>query len=506
MRYFYILQERYEKMKTRRILSLILASLMLSVSMLSCAQESEDGNNNNDTPSGGNESKESATETESETEPELTDGLEDKNFNGYDFRILSVYWKNDDSAHFMMYEDITGNPVNDALNASMNYIENRFNIKYDVISGGDEFNTQTTVRSTINAGDDIFDITIGHDGLTFTLAKEGLFYNMMDVEQFDFTKPWWPDGTVNSLSLLGKLYCASNYMTYTGLHWTRAMIVNKDYANDIGLEIPYDTVREGKWTTDEFMTLVNGRSQDLDGNGKIDEDDRVAYASGGETAYCLQESNGINLYPRDEEGVPYLDIDLEKITTFVDKWRGLMSSQDYRKDGAFATDLFEKGNVLFCYGQIGDAYDRYRNTDIRYGFLPTPKYDEAQANYINCCTDLPWAIPKTVKGEQIDIIGTLCEAISCYNYKNVLPAYFDVAMKSRTAETPDDAEMLQLIADTRTISFAHAYGLKFARILDDIGENSTAVASYFKTSQKVAAKELDKIVKTFEKAAGEAGA
>lgn len=133
---------------------------------------------------------------------------------------------------------------------------------------------------------------------------------------------------------------------------------------------------------------------------------------------------------------------------------------------------------------------------MRYGFLPTPKFDEYQENYINCCTDLPWAIPKTAQGEQLDIIGTLCEAISCYNYQKVLPAYFDVAMKSRAADSADDAEMLQIVADTRTISFGYSFGLPLNNILDKIG--SQEAASFLKSSEKMATKVLEKLSQTFE--------
>ncbi|MBO7405660.1 MAG: hypothetical protein J6V24_11915, partial [Clostridia bacterium] len=118
-------------------------------------------------------------------------------------------------------------------------------------------------------------------------------------------------------------------------------------------------------------------------------------------------------------------------------------------------------------------------------------------DYVNCCTDMPWAIPKTVSGDQVDIIGTICEAMSCYNYQNVLPAYFEVAMKARTADTEQDAEMLQLIADTRTISFAYSYGMAFNNILSDLQSGSRETASYIQSTEKVAAKTLERMLKTF---------
>lgn len=476
-------------------MSCLIASLFL---LTACSGA---GNGTEDDPSiaGGqdNTSVTPVTESEPETEPPLTDGLGNPDLGGYEFRILSCLFSGEESAHRIMYEELTGNPVTDVLYQSKITLEDRFNVTIGYIEGGNEFGTQATTRASITAGDDAFDIVMAHDGLTFDLAKAGLFYDMNKVDQFDFTKPWWPDGAVNSLSLGGKLYCASNYISYLGLHWARALMVNKDYAERMGLTIPYDMVREGTWTLDAMLAWIAGATVDTDGDGKITNKDDVAFCTGSQTTYCLQESLGIQPYPRDENGVPYIDLDVERIDTIAQKWRSLVQSDDYMNGGGFGETLFVNGNYLICYGLIGDAYDIYRNTDIRYGFLTSPKGDEIQENYVNCCTDMPWAIPKTVSGEQVDIIGTVCEAMSCYNYLHVLPAYFDVAMKARTADTEQDAEMLQLIADTRSISFAYSYGMPFNNILSDLQSGTKETASYIKSNEKVATKTLERMLKTF---------
>lgn len=493
-------------MKVKRKLSLVLALIMLLSSLASCASGKEsDGDDKSAGQDGANSaggsSQSESDETETETEEVIDDGLGNPDLGGYDFRIFSVYWGDDDGAHRMIYDEVTGNAVNDELNKAKNYIENRFRVKLNVVSGGDAGQTKDATANAIKAGSPDFDITVGHDSSTFALAQEGLFRDMKSVEQFDFSKPWWPDGTVENLSIANRLYCASNYMSYLGLHWTRAVMVNKDLAADLNLDVPYDKVREGKWTLDEMISMATGVSQDLDGNGTIDTNDRIGFTTGTETSYCFQLSLGINPYPKDENGISYLDIDVDKLDTFLTKWRAFMKTPDYYygTGAGFGEDVFNNANTLLVFGQIGDAYDIYRNVDMRYGFLPSPKYDEAQESYVNCCTDLPWAIPKTAVGDQLTVIGTVCEALSAYNYKNVLPVYFDVAMKSRTADSPDDAEMLQLIADTRTISFAHAYGLKFARILSDIGSSSQEAASYVQSNQKVAKKTLEKLIASVEK-------
>ena len=101
-------------------------------------------------------------------------------------------------------------------------------------------------------------------------------------------------------------------------------------------------------------------------------------------------------------------------------------------------------------------------------------------------------------GEQQHVVGTICEAMSAYNYNHVLPVYLEGALKSRAADSADDTEMLQIIADTRTIGFAYGYGLQINNILGDILDNGQGAASYFKSKEKVAEKALNKMISSFE--------
>lgn len=478
----------------KRTTAFLLAALMIL--LCACSETGTDEKAPDDTAPVLTDEVEEITE---ETEEELTDGLPDTDLGGYEFRILSCYFGGDEGAHRIMYEDFTGNPVQDALRENTIYVEDRFNVSIGFIAAGNEFATESTMRTSITAGDDAYDIAISHDGLTFGLANEGLFYNMFNIEQFDFTKPWWPEGTVNGLSLVNQLYCASSYLSYLGIHWTRACMINKDYASQINIEIPYEMVREGLWTLDAMNNMVIGTSIDLDGNGRImAQKDQVGFVTGSQTTYCLQESLGISPYQRDENGYPYLELNVERIDAAVNKWRELVASGDYFSTSGSGEDTFKNANALLCYGLIGDAYDYYRESEMSYGFLPSPKADEFQESYINCCTDLPWSIPKTISEEQAAIIGTIVEALSCVNYKKALPAYFEVAIKGRLADTPDDAEMLQIIADTRTLSFAYCYGLTFNNILGDLATSKSEVASYLEKSQKLATKSLEKLVSKYE--------
>ncbi len=480
--------------KHQQILALALSILMLSSCLVSCSETATD-----ETEPVPTANPYSETEAESVNETEyISDDLPDVKFDGYAFRILSCQFYNKELATYMTFDDYTGVPVNDALYESKINIEDRFDTAISWIETGNETDGMNTSRTAINAGDDAFDILIGQDKNTLGLGKEGLLRNMYDFEQFNFDKPWWPDNTVESWTIAGKMYAASSYISYCGLHWTRAIIYNKEWAEDLHMDSLYDMVREGTWTLDTLNSLTEDVSYDYDGNGKMNEKDKVGFTSGSQTWYCLQESVDLPVYRHDANGEIYMDFDVDRVDKFVNIMRELTNKDRYVSSGDFGTDMFEKGNALFAYTQVGDAYDYIRISDIKYGFLPTPKLDENQENYINCCTDVPWAIPKTVMGEQQEIVGTICEAMSCYNYNHVLPAYFEVALKSRAADAPDDAEMLQLISDTRTIGFAYGYDLLMNNILGDILESTQEVASYYKSKEKAAGKSLEKMIANFE--------
>ena len=482
------------KRSLMRTLSLLLLVAILSA-MISCSTATT---GEGDTAQPQTPSAEEVVTAGAEEDPYVYDDLPDTDFNGYDFRVLSCYFYNKELATYLTFDEITGDPVDDVLYASRDNIQNRFNIEIRWIETGDTTAGRDAVKKAVTAGDNSFDIHIGHDTNTFGLGKDGYLYNLMAVEQFNFDKPWWPKNTVESLRIGDKMYAASSYLSYCGLHWTRVITFNKDWAEDLGYTGLYDEVREGKWTLDRLYDLTEGVSDDLDGNGKFNAKDRIAFTSGSQTWYCMQEAAGIPVYSHDAEGIPYLDIDIERVTKYVDIMRKLITGDDYIASGDFGIDQFKNDKALFAYTQVGDAYDTYRITDLRYGFLPTPKLDEAQADYINCCTDVPWCIPKNVSSDQLDVIGTVVEGMSCYNYNNVLPAYYEVAIKARTADAPDDAEMLSIISDTRTISFSYTYALTYNNIVNGCVENNSEVASYFKKNEKVATKTLDKLIEKYD--------
>ena len=258
----------------------------------------------------------------------------------------------------------------------------------------------------------------------------------------------------------------------------------------------YSEVREGTWTWDNFYSIVGNIYVDENGNGRKDKGDRFGIIGDNSYYYCIQEDFELSAYKKDENMIPYLDMDIEKVDAYVEKMRAMFAADSYLD---VEEQYFATGNSAFVFCQVKDINNYYRDSEVKYGIFTYPKFDENQKDYINCCTDVPWGIPKNVTGDRLDLIGTVTEAMSCYNYNNVLPAYYETAIKARTADAPDDAEMLSIISDTRTISFSYTYSLTYNNIVNGCVENNAEVASYFKKNEKVATKTLAKMIENYEK-------
>ena len=116
--------------------------------------------------------------------------------------------------------------------------------------------------------------------------------------------------------------------------------------------------------------------------------------------------------------------------------------------------IFVDGRALFHYTALETlTYDDMRASDIDYGVLPLPKYDEKQENYITPSFDCQFAIPTTAN--DLDKISLLIEAYSSAGYNITREAYFETALSIKYTRDDDSVEMLGIISDTLAVDLAY---------------------------------------------------
>lgn len=481
-------------MKTRKILCLLLAAAA-SIALASCA-ESKDVSGSSDT----NASASTEAITEEVAETEIKDSLPDTDLEGYSFRIAAF---SDNHKKTMYVEEMTGNLVDDAVYNKNRTVEDRFNVDIvlsDLCAAGESNPDQVDfIKTEIMSGNDSFDIVQGHDVNMANASLEGNFVNVYEIPHLDFDKPWWPAPTVESLTINGKMYLMSCNLSYVQLRSTRVLYFNKSILNDLSIAYPYEQVYDGSFTLDSLNDIVKACYQDINGDGQTNEGDRYGIVNP-KYYYCVLEPFNVEPYVKNSDGELEYSFDLTKNQLIVEKLYNLY----FGSAGAItekAIDYFKAQNSAFVYTNLGDAVSIFSFTDIIYGILPMPKLDESQDQYYGGSTDRPIAVPITL--QNLEAAGIVIEAMNAEGYKQVFPAYYEVALKARYADANDDANMIDIVHNNCICSFTYMFGnysSSYNNMLETLFNAktpSTDVASYAAKNEKTQIKRVETIMKYY---------
>lgn len=478
----------------KKAISLLLVLTMLLASVSSCSENTEadtETENRNQTTANEQPSAEEDIITAEEPE-ELPDNLPEKDFDGKDFMIAAI---NEERSNYFFVEEFNGDVVNDAVRSANVKVMDRFNSNIVPV-----LNEQlgTLIRDCTASNDHAFDIATFHDIESGNISLEGCYRDIAAVPYIDMSKPWWPAYSVDSLMVGGSMYLFTNYISYQGIANTNAVYMNKDMASDYGIEVPYETVRNGEWTLDVFTSMMENIYVDNNGNGVRDIDDTFGFACNS-SLWGIQESFGITPIKEDENGQLYLAMNDERTYSLYEKYYHMMCETE----GGFLNNdgtRFSEGKELFQFASVG-ASRWMRELEFEYAFLPMPKLDELQENYFSGCCDRPFGISITSTDDEF--LGIMVEAMSAEGYKQIRPAFFDVALKQKFASDKESAEMLQIIGDTTIMDFSYIYSnydnFSWALMkLIDVNKPSADFASYYSRNEKPNLKKIEKLQGQFD--------
>jgi len=473
-------------------LSFFLAlALTFTAIATSCAKEGEKAAS--DTTA--SQSVESET-TELDARAAISDDLPSKDWGGRQFRIFSSPGR--ETTFYAEEQD--GEVINDALYNARATTEERFNVEVvNIPSGGDDVGHNDKIRTSITAGEYAFEIAENHDSLSGGLAVQGLFLNLYDIPYLNFEKPWWPSNAVDSLTFQGKMFLGSSNFSFRGFHWTRVIYFNKDLLLDYNMEEPYKYVFDGTWTLDRFISLVKDTYEDLNGNSQRDDEDLYGYVAKG-PIYCYLEQYDLTPVIKTEDGGLELGVNNPRTLTLVEKMYSLLfeSAGGLIRDFTTAEKMFSSNRALFAFGYISNAVDIYRYTEVNYGIVMQPKLDDTQKQYRAEYTDRFMLFPIT--SEDLEFSGMIFEAMSAEGYKQVFPAYYEIALKQKFTYDAESVQVLDIINDVRVLDFSYIYIPEINGILNQLFYSSPSrdFASLYKKNEKALNAKLQNIVKSYE--------
>lgn len=443
-------------MKIKKWVLLVLFAMLLS----GCSQ-SKDAETGNGTGADTSALTETAPEVGAETE--IPDDLPAVKFGGRDFRTYTRDCGNCPHISGLYIEELTGDVVNDAVYARNLSVEERFDVKIVApITGTD--GECAALNTAVNAGDDFCDVANWHYKHLGDSAAKGYFVDMRSIGVLGMDKPWWYQNVNDAYSVGGHYYVMVGMYDIDNFLDNICMYFNKNlFAVTFPDEDLYTLAKEGKWTVDKFMTLAAQSAIDLDGDGVMDPTkDQYAYGHANGYSFVYQFAWQQPVTERDSDGYPVTCINTSHMTDMVEKLHSMLfvnSENIVEESSVQAENAFKEDREMFQLHSLKAASTTFRDMDSDFGILPVPKWDEAQNGYYTHATahTSAVAIPVTKDNDGFVFAETILEAMAAEGYRQVRPAVYEVAMKSKYTRDEISYEMIDIVVRGRTADFAEIF-------------------------------------------------
>jgi len=502
----------------RTIIYLVCVSLFCcSVMISSCGGDKPNPNDNMTSEETGktvNNPEETAETVPVESEYEFP-GV---NYGGADFSVISSATKSWSPTNYsdIVVEGDIGEVLNDAVYNRNLQIEETFGIKLkqteivpdDVIG---------RARKLITAGDDTYDaMFVCHcwNGTIGTLALEGCLYNLAELHELQFDKPWWNQNINEQLKIgaSNSLYFAFNDIVIHSMQSAMIMIFNEKMMQDLGLDFPYDLVRTGKWTLDEYGKYVKaGTNLNGDENWKWKTSGNSIYghASYHMDATAMLIGTDVQIIGFDNNNLPYFAADNEHFYNAVQKLADILSvdGQYYYEDAnaTHRSEVFMNERALFLGGHLGTAAS-LRDMETPFGILPIPKYDENQENYRTHTHSGTVFTVIPVTSADPNKAAIILDAMAYLSYKDVKPVYYDVALPNKHLRNEDSIEMIDIILNARSIHIGYVYDWTTSFLNNSmrtaIQKNNPDTASMIEKAKESIEASIQKTIDFFENTGG----
>ncbi len=479
----------------KKIVQLLLLSALL-LTAASCGDS--------DTPT--TETKD-ASQTNADTETTAADPLDflpaDVRYEGETITVLNSTAYENKYGHEVAYleEDIVGGDiVAEAVYERNMRVSERLGVKIEAVEGSwwDTWNKELSL--SIQAGDNAYDAICGAVLTAYKCIPQGYLTNLKHVSSVNLSSPWWDQKEIAGMTFLDGVYTLAGDINFYDNYGTSCMFFNVEMCQNNDLALPYQAVRDGTWTFDMLNGMVKDLYQDLNGDGKSDENDLFGMVSnGGIVRRMLYGLNNQEIY-LNEENYPVIN-ESEEIDNTISMIVDLMKTKGYYSsggDGSYA-EIFTNGRALFSEDNLTYLiYARSIDT-FTIGVLPYPKLDENQENY--CCTitdaySTVYGIPVTADAE---MVGYVLEAMGAASVDTLTEAVIEKNCMIKSVRDEDSADMLRLILDSAAYplpmvaNYGNIYDLLLGIGTSKNNNYATQLAKMKKKVEKAIATDLEQI-------------
>ena len=501
---------KFSKIKITAFILTIIMVFSLALNILSCAKntpaddnkptaENSEKSGNSDEDSEGGDSETEKSGSSVETRPDYD--LPEKDFGNYNFRIISrsenanLHWWNYDISS----DEENGDPINDAVYSRNKKVEELYNI---TIKNIPDDSVGSKASRSIKAGSDDYDlVVIGLRDGQENLINSGYLMDLRQMPYVDLTKPWWDQKAVEQLSMNNKLYATSCDLTVRDKDAIIILMFSKTLLKNNQLDDPYQLVLSGQWTLDKMYDMMKTVVKDLNGDGKMDDEDQYGLVSQLRHSQYMFNGAGEYISKLNSDKIPeitlYSDRTVavcEKIASTQNKEYAIFADEQSSKysdvwDG-FQVPFFASDHALFYHAGM-NRVTLLRTMETDFGILPPPKFDESQKDYyisVDAWCTSAVSVPITI--EDKEKTGLILETLAYESRYILLPAYYDINLKTKFARDEESREMIDIILSNRLYDLGDVYYWgNVASYFEDLsrGKGGSLITYWEKNGSKIQA-------------------
>jgi len=402
-------------------------------------------------------SAESAADATTEI-PKLPPSVTQTDLEGFELKINhhSQQWLSW-AKNILDVEEMDGDLFNDAIFERNRLIEEMFNCKISVTDqeriGADH------VSKEVMAGLSTYDVWYNYDIWVLNAIEYLMPWEVLDY--IDLGAEWWNPSATDVFELNGNHYAAASNFSVSVLSRCAGFAFDKDVYEQLGTDSLYSIVDNNKWTVDKMAETCVAAYSDLNGNSQMDDGDRFGVNSSFKELYNrFFLGSGISYVGKDDEGFPLFTLPddvgaINKIQHIIELFSDRRAFNPAERTIAESGGMgsFNNSTLLFVSSNLlGLENLRALENDI--GFVPNPKYDEAQDRYYAPSFGAEIAVLlKTLPEDRMDNTGMLMEALSYYSDKFVIPMYKEVLLKTKYTRDNESEAMIDIIINSVSFEF-----------------------------------------------------
>ncbi len=480
--------------------ALMLAALMLAQTMTACGSTETPAN---DQPiDTGAETTAAVTEVNTENLEYVRTLLPEQDYGGHTFTVVDREVGNEWRTIDVYAEAENGDVINDAVFQRNLTVEEALNVKIAEFKL-DPYDIGPHIRKTVSAGDESYDTFTESVTTLAGLALENYLLDWTQIAPVQLNQPWWDPMMTSDCSINGKVFFNTGDISIMDNYGTWCMLFNKDMVNNYDLGDIYAMVEDGTWTIDVMYNMAKTAAADLDGNGQMDDGDQWGFVTESYNMFGLWASTGEKIAGKNSDDMPYLTMYNERSADAAEKIRALqadtqvtMSAERCAGSYEFSNAIFKNNKALFMFGGLW-LLSNYRDSEVNFGIIPAPKYDETQTQYYttysayNCTA---FGIP--THASDVERTGTILEALAMISRYTLTPAYYDKALIGKYIRDEESAGMLDIILATRNYDLGNIYNWgNLQYIFEQLHTSPSAqFSSLYTSSERLAQKQMEKFI------------